>query len=48
MITDKLRSYGAARRQVVPDVEQRAYKGLNKPTRWRSTSSLLSLSLHRF
>jgi hypothetical protein len=29
MITDKLRSYGAARRQVMPDVEHRAHKGLN-------------------
>lgn len=29
MITDKLRSYGAARRQVMPHVEHRAHKGLN-------------------
>ena len=29
MITDKLRSYGAAKRQVMPDVEHRAHKGLN-------------------
>jgi len=29
MITDKLRSYGAARRQVLPDVEHRSHKGLN-------------------
>lgn len=29
MITDKLRSYGAARRQVMPQVEHRAHKGLN-------------------
>ena len=29
MITDKLRSYGAARRQVIPDVEHRSHKGLN-------------------
>jgi len=29
MITDKLRSYGAARRQVMPDVEHRSHKGLN-------------------
>jgi putative transposase len=26
MITDKLRSYGAARRQVIPDVEHRSHK----------------------
>lgn len=29
MITDKLRSYGAAKWQVMPDVEHRAHKGLN-------------------
>ena len=29
MITDKLRSYGAAKRQIMPDVEHRAHKGLN-------------------
>jgi putative transposase len=29
MITDKLRSYGAARRQVMPRVEHRPHKGLN-------------------
>jgi putative transposase len=29
MNTDKLRSYGAARRQVIPDVEHRSHKGLN-------------------
>ena len=29
MITDKLRSYGAARRQVIPGVEHRPHKGLN-------------------
>jgi putative transposase len=29
MITDKLRSYGAARRQVMPNVEHRSHKGLN-------------------
>jgi putative transposase len=29
MITDKLRSDGAARRQVMPDVEHRSHKGLN-------------------
>ncbi|BCH04842.1 hypothetical protein MesoLj131b_68410 (plasmid) [Mesorhizobium sp. 131-2-5] len=32
MITDKLRSYGAAKRQVMPDVEHRAHKGLNNRT----------------
>jgi len=29
MVTDKLRSYGAARRQVIPNVEHRSHKGLN-------------------
>ncbi len=29
MITDKLQSYGTARRQVMPDVEHRSHKGLN-------------------
>ena len=29
MITDKLRSYGAARRQVMPNVEHRSHKRLN-------------------
>ncbi|MCV0429822.1 MAG: IS6 family transposase [Roseibium sp.] len=29
MITDKLRPYGAARRQLMPNVEHRAHKGLN-------------------
>ncbi|MBA8841019.1 IS6 family transposase [Ochrobactrum sp. RH2CCR150] len=29
MITDKLRSYGAARRQVTPAIEHRSHKGLN-------------------
>lgn len=28
-ITDKLRSYGAAKRQVMPNVEHRSHKGLN-------------------
>jgi len=27
MITDKLRSYGAARRQIMPAVEHRSHKG---------------------
>ena len=29
VITDKLRSYGTARRQVMPNVEHRSHKGLN-------------------
>ncbi|WP_425349292.1 DDE-type integrase/transposase/recombinase [Rhizobium leguminosarum] len=29
MITEKLRSYGAAKRQVMPNVEHRSHKGLN-------------------
>lgn len=29
IVTDKLRSYGAARRQIMPDVEHRSHKGLN-------------------
>jgi putative transposase len=29
MVTDRLRSYGAAKRQVIPDVEHRSHKGLN-------------------
>ena len=40
MITDKLRSYGAAKQEVMPDVDHRQHKGLNnraetshKPTR---------------
>ncbi len=42
IVTDKLRSYGAARRQVMPNVEHRSHKGLNnraenshQPTRRR-------------
>ena len=42
MITDKLASYGAARREVMPSVEHRKHKGLNnraenshQPTRRR-------------
>ncbi|MFD5659870.1 IS6 family transposase [Streptomyces hirsutus] len=42
IVTDKLRSYGAAHRQVMPSVEQRSHKGLNnraenshQPTRQR-------------
>lgn len=29
MITDKLRSYGAAKRQIMPTLEHRSHKGLN-------------------
>lgn len=29
IITDKLASYGAAQREVMPDVEHRSHKGLN-------------------
>lgn len=42
MITDKLRSYGAAKRELAPGLEHRSHKGLNnaaevshKPTRRR-------------
>ncbi|MFE9629236.1 DDE-type integrase/transposase/recombinase [Streptomyces sp. NPDC006527] len=42
VVTDKLRSYGAAHREVVPSVEHRCHKGLNnraenshQPTRQR-------------
>jgi putative transposase len=31
MITDKLRSYGAAKRALVPSLEHRSHKGLNNP-----------------
>jgi len=30
IVTDKLRSYGAARRQIMPAVEHRSHKGLNR------------------
>ena len=39
IITDKLSSYGAARRQVVPRVEHRSHKGLNN----RAENSYLPL-----
>ncbi len=29
LITDKLRSYGAAKREIMPGVEHRSHKGLN-------------------
>jgi putative transposase len=42
IITDKLKSYGAAKREILPDVEHRQHKGLNnraenshQPTRLR-------------
>jgi putative transposase len=42
IVTDKLRSYGAAHREVIPSVEHRSHKGLNnraenshQPTRQR-------------
>ena len=42
MITDKLASYGAAKREIMPDIEHRQHKGLNnraenshQPTRRR-------------
>ncbi|MCX4783624.1 IS6 family transposase [Streptomyces sp. NBC_01264] len=31
IVTDKLRSYGAAHREVMPSVEHRSHKGLNNP-----------------
>jgi len=44
MITDKLRSYGVAKREIMPSVEHRAHKGLNnrpenshQPVRRRET-----------
>ncbi len=40
IITDKLSSYGAARRQVMPRVEHRSHKGLNN----RAENSHLPLS----
>lgn len=33
IITDKLRSYGAAKREVMPDIEHRSHKGLNNGVR---------------
>jgi putative transposase len=32
MITDKLRSYAAAKRQIMPTLEHRSHKGLNNRT----------------
>lgn len=31
LVTDKLKSYGAAKRELLPDVEHRQHKGLNNP-----------------
>ncbi|GAA3503395.1 hypothetical protein GCM10019016_105050 [Streptomyces prasinosporus] len=46
LVTDKLRSYGAAHREVVPSVEHRSHKGLNNraenghhPTRQRERAT---------
>lgn len=39
IVTDKLRSYGAAKRQVMPHVDHRSHKGLNN----RAENSHLSL-----
>ena len=33
MVTDKLRSYGAAKKEIMSGVEHRQHKGLNNPTR---------------
>jgi putative transposase len=37
MITDKLRSYDAAKREVMPGVEHRSHKGLNNRLQLPST-----------
>lgn len=39
MIADKLRSYGAARRQIMPGVEHRSHKSLNNRRRIRISRS---------
>lgn len=51
IVTDKLRSYGAARRQVMPTVEHRSHKGLNNraenshlPLRKRERAAGISIS----
>lgn len=48
MVTDKLRSYGAARRQVMPEVERRSHKASTTGPRIRTVcpKSLLKGSLH--
>jgi putative transposase len=38
MITDKLASYGAAKREVMPGIEHRQHKGLNNTERKIRTS----------
>ena len=50
MITDKLGSYGAAKREVIPGIEHRQHKGLNnraenshQPTRRRPINNLFHL-----
>jgi hypothetical protein len=55
MITDKLRSYGAAKKEVMPNVDHRQHKGLNnraetshKPTRQRERVMQRFKSPHRF
>lgn len=42
IVTDKLRSYGAARRQLMPTVVHRSHKGLNN----RTENSHLRLRKH--
>jgi transposase-like protein len=39
MITDKLGSYAAARRQIMPAIEHRSHKGLKQPGRELSPTS---------
>jgi transposase-like protein len=39
MITDKLGSYAAARRQIMPAIEHRSHKGLKQPGRELSPAS---------
>jgi putative transposase len=34
IVTDKLRSYGAAKREIMPGVEHRQHKGLNNRAEW--------------
>ena len=38
MVTDKLKSYGAAKREMLPHVEHRQHKGLNNPCRKLASS----------
>lgn len=53
MITDKLRSYGAAKRDIMPGIEHRSHKGLNnraenshQPTRLERTMKGLKSARH--